>query len=272
MDANTYVHGYSESEARRLSDQARTLAGLLHHDTRYPDGSHVLEAGCGTGGQTITLAAQSPGAVFTCIDCSGPSLEKARARCEEAGLRNVSFQKADILDPPFGPGSFDHVFVCFVLEHLPDPLGALGILKGLIRPGGSLTVIEGDHRSAYFYPRSPRADKAIGCLVSLQAEKGGNALVGRELYPLLTAAGFSGVHVSPRMVYVDHSRPDLEEGFTRQTFTAMVNGVREEAVGRGLMSEEEWNGGISDLLGTCSPGGVFCYTFFKGVGLENGDE
>ncbi len=270
MDANEYVHGYSETEARRLSDQARTLADLLHHDTRYPDGSRVLEAGCGTGCQTITLASQSPGAFFTCIDCSGPSLDKARARCEEAGLRNVRFQKADLLDPPFGPGSFDHVFVCFVLEHLPDPRRALDTLKALIRPGGSITVIEGDHGSTYFYPRSLFADRAIGCLVSLQEEKGGNALVGRELYPLLTGAGFTGVKVTPRMVYVDHSRPDLEEGFTRQTFTAMVDGVREEAVGKGLMSGEEWDRGISDLRRTCSPDGVFCYTFFKGVGVSEG--
>ena len=42
-----YVHGYSGRESERLSDQARTLAGLLHHDISYPAGARVLEAGCG---------------------------------------------------------------------------------------------------------------------------------------------------------------------------------------------------------------------------------
>ncbi len=40
-----YVHGYSAGEETRLHDQATTLTGLLHADTRYPAGSRVLEAG-----------------------------------------------------------------------------------------------------------------------------------------------------------------------------------------------------------------------------------
>ena len=52
---NEYVHGYSEREIERLVDQATTLSELLHHDTFYPPGSLVLEAGCGVGAQTVTL-------------------------------------------------------------------------------------------------------------------------------------------------------------------------------------------------------------------------
>ena len=54
-----YVHGYSGHEEERLLDQASTLTGLLHHDTRYPAGARVLEAGCGVGAQTVTLAGQN---------------------------------------------------------------------------------------------------------------------------------------------------------------------------------------------------------------------
>jgi hypothetical protein len=97
---------------------------------------------------------------------------------------------------------------------------------------------------------------------------GGNALVGRECYPLLVSAGFKEVTVSPRMVYVDASRPALVEGFTKQTFTAMVEGVRSEALKRRMMDESEWGRGIDDLYRTCEPDGTFCYTFFKGTGIK----
>ena len=40
-----YVHGYDERESERLHDQAGSLVDLLHHDTAYPAGSRVLEAG-----------------------------------------------------------------------------------------------------------------------------------------------------------------------------------------------------------------------------------
>lgn len=264
--ANDYVHGYSPREAERLLDQAQTLTDLLHHDTRYPAGSRVLEAGCGVGAQTVTLAQQNPDAYFTCIDCSELSLAEAEARVRKAGHRNVTLQKADIFNFPFAPGSFDHIFVCFVLEHLQDPAGALASLKTVLKPGGTITVIEGDHGSAYFHPDSLYARKAIDCLVALQKDAGGNALIGRELFPLLISAGFSGISVSPRMVYVDASRPALVEGFTKQTFTAMVEGVREKALQRGMITEPEFDQGIRDLYRTCGPDGTFCYTFFKATG------
>ncbi|HEX2200066.1 MAG TPA: methyltransferase domain-containing protein [Burkholderiales bacterium] len=238
----------------------------MHADTAYSAGSRVLEAGCGTGAQTVTLARNSPGAAFTCIDISAASLAEARKRADAAGLANVQFRKADLFELPFEPASFDHVFVCFVLEHLARPLEALGVLKRLLKPGGSITVIEGDHGSAYFHPDSEAARRAIQCQVDLQRAAGGNALIGREVYPLLVAAGFAGVEVSPRLVYVDGSRPRLIEGFTRRTFTAMIEGVRSAALQAGMATPAAFDEGIRALHRTAASDGVFCYTFFKGVG------
>jgi len=269
MPENPYVHGYSPRESERLSDQARTLTDLLHHDTRYPAGSQVLEAGCGTGAQTVILARNSPDALITSVDVSAESVEKAKERVEAAGLTNVSFQVGDLFSLPFPEESFDHIFVCFVLEHLPDPGLALLRLRPLLKRGGTITVIEGDHGSAFFHPDSPEAGKAIRCLVELQKEAGGDALIGRKLFPLVDGAGFSGVFVSPRVVYVDASRPELVEGFTKLTFTAMVDGVRSEAIARGMMSEAGWDAGIRGLLRTCEADGSFCYLFFKATGTRN---
>jgi SAM-dependent methyltransferase len=266
--SQSYVHGYSHRERARLLDQASTLTELLHCDTRYPAGSSVLEAGCGVGAQTVILARNSPKARFTSIDLSAPSLEAARARVLEDGVRNVTFQRADIFALPFPEASFDHVFVCFVLEHLAKPREALSRLRSCLKPGGTLTVIEGDHGSTFFHPESPDARRAIECLVELQSRAGGNALVGRELYPLLAAAGLGRVTVSARMVYVDASRPEWVGGFTKSTFTAMVEGVREEAIAAGLIDPETWRRGIAGLDRTTESDGVFCYTFFKGVGIK----
>jgi ubiquinone/menaquinone biosynthesis C-methylase UbiE len=262
---DAYVQGYRRRENERLQDQAGALVELLHSDTAYPGGSTVLEVGCGVGAQTVTLAQRSPAARFTSIDISASSLAEAKLRTDAAGLTNIEFRQADIFALPFDAGSFDHLFVCFVLEHLSRPLEALSILKGMLSPGGTITVIEGDHGSAYFHPQSPEAGVAIQTLVELQRRAGGNALIGRQLYPLLVEAGFDAVRVSPRMVYVDSSRPDLVEGFTRKTFRAMVEGVRHSAISEGLIDAEAFDAGIRDLYRTAGPEGVFCYTFFKGV-------
>ena len=267
---NDYVHGYHARESERLQDQAGALVELLHGDTAYPAGSTVLEAGCGTGAQTVTLARRSPGARFTSVDISEASLAEAAARVRDAGLSNVEVRREDLFALPFAPRSFDHVFVCFVLEHVARPVEALQRLKTLLKPGGTITLIEGDHGSAYFHPESAAADAAIRCQVELQRRAGGNALIGRQVYPLLIAAGLDDVRVSARMVYVDGSRPDLIDGFTLKTFTAMIEGVREPAIAAGLIDADTFDTGIRALKRTAADDGVFCYTFFKGVGTRAG--
>ena len=263
---NSYVHGYETRENIRLQDQAATLADLLHSDTRYPAGSHILEIGCGVGAQTVTLARNSPGIRITCIDISEDYLAQAAKRVANEGLTNVEFHQADIYKLPFKADSFDHVFVCFVLEHLPEPLKALKIIKNLIKIGGTITDIEGDHGSTFFYPHSKEACKAIECLVELQRRSGGNSLIGRELYPLLCKAGYSSVRVSPRMVYVDSSKPEMVDGFTKKTFAAMIEGIREPALKAGLVESQVFNKGVRGLYRAAKQDGVFCYTFFKAFG------
>lgn len=263
-----YVHGYHDLEAQRLQAQAGSVLELLHADTAFPAGSRVLEVGCGIGAQTVTLARNSPEARIVSFDRSASSLAQARASTEAAGITNVQFLHADLFSLPFDPESFDHVFVCFVLEHLPEPVDALILLRRLLVPGGTITVFEGDHGSTYFHPHSDVAQRAIACQVELQRRSGGNAWMGRELYPRLTEAGFADVHVSPRMVYVDASRPALVDSFTRRTFTAMIEGVRSAAIEAGIIDAESFDAGIRDLYRTAEPDGVFCYTFFKGVGRK----
>lgn len=269
MSTPQYVHGYSPREAERLSDQANTLSSLLHQGIRYERGRRVLEAGCGTGAQTVFLAAGSPDAEIVSVDFSPASLELARRRVEAGGYRNVRFELADLCHLPFPEASFDDVFVCFVLEHLAEPEKALAALRRMLKPNGTMTAIEGDHGSWYCYPQTPEASRTVQCLIEVQARMGGDSLIGRSLYPLLVRAGFRNAHVIPRMVYVDGSRPDLIEGFSKNTFIAMVEGVRDEALSLGLVDEAAWEKGIADLYRAAQPGGTFCYTFFRGIATRS---
>ncbi|WP_421909562.1 class I SAM-dependent methyltransferase [Methanolacinia petrolearia] len=115
---------------------------LLYGDTPYPAGSLVLEAGCGTGAQTPVITKNSPGAVIISVDISQKSLEVAKNRTTAEG-RAGEYLNCDIFGLPFPGDSFDHIFVCFVLEHLRDPVDALTALMRVLKPGGTITVIEG---------------------------------------------------------------------------------------------------------------------------------
>ena len=268
MSEKVYVHGYSFTESQRLADQANTLSGLLHHDSVFRPPGSVLEAGCGTGAQTVILSQLNPDCDFVSIDIAENSLAKAEASIKKKNIRNVEFKIADVFNLPFDDESFDHVFVCFLLEHVREPGQVFTSLRRVLKKNGTIMVVEGDHGSAYYYPRSASAQSTIQCLIDVQALLGGNALIGRELYPLLVSAGFEDVCVSPRVVYADASQPKLVGGFTRKTFIAMVEGVKKQAVSRGLITEMEWEKGIADLYRTADSDGTFCYTFFKASGRK----
>ncbi len=263
-----YVHGYDERESVRLEDQANCLSELLHYDSIFPRGSTILEAGCGVGAQTKIIAPKNPDSKFISIDISEESLHKADSLIKSLNITNVEFQMGNIFDLKYQEESFNHIFVCFVLEHLPNPQDVLISLKKVLKKGGTITLIEGDHGSTFFYPYSQYAQATIDAQVKLQSENGGNALIGRQLYPLLFGSGYKKCKVSPRMVYVDSSKPDFIEGFTKNTFTAMIEGIREKAVKSSIMDATSFNRGVQDLYRTTQVDGVFCYTFFKGVGYN----
>ena len=262
---STYVHGYSVEETTRLNDQAVTLAELFHHDSLWEPGSLVLEAGCGVGAQTKTIAQKNPGSEFVSVDISKESIEQAKLMIDKNNIKNVEVFQADIFDLPFKDEYFDHIFLCFVLEHLPNHIEALEHLKRVLKSGGTITLIEGDHGSTYFHPDSKEAQMAVQCLVDLQQQKGGDANIGRKLYPILEKAGFQEIEVSPRNVYADDSRPKWVEGFSRNTFAAMIRNIAEDAISAGLISRNDMEKGVADLFRTAEGGGTFCYTFFKAV-------
>lgn len=256
-----YIHGYSPRESERLSDQAEILRDLIHRDIHFPAGSRVLEAGCGTGGQTRLLLDANPEIRLTCLDIDAGQLEQARTR--SAGYPEpIDFRQGDLLDAPFPPASFDHAFVCFLLEHLSRPREALASLARLVRPGGTLALIEGDHGSCRFHPETPAALAVWEALVTRQRRLGGDPMIGRRLAGLLRDAGLVQVQVDPRLIYADAASPALRAGFVRRIIVPMVEGVRAAALADGMRADD-WSQGIADLLATDTDGqGVFCYCFF----------
>jgi len=85
---------------------------------------------------------------------------------------------------------------------------------------------------------------------------------------VLAAARYQDIVVEPRTMYVDPTRPALVEGFTRNTFTAMVAGVRDNAVAAGLISAAGFDQGLADLRRT--EHGTFHYTFSKATAVSPG--
>jgi SAM-dependent methyltransferase len=264
-----YVHGYSPRESERLQDQSRILEDLLHNGTSYQKLEHVLEAGCGVGAQTRILAKRNPHSMFTSVDISEDSLNQARIMIGQENIANVTLQQENILKLSFADESFDHIFVCFVLEHLEEPEKALLELKRVLKTEGSITVIEGDHGSCFWTPQTKDALTAWQALIRAQASLGHDSLIGRRLYPLLAEAKFRIEDVSPRFVYADWSDPVLLDGVVNRIIVPMVQASENQILETKILDKETWVNGIAKLSEVGKiPEGTFFYTWFKGTAYK----
>lgn len=96
-----------------------------------PDGTALLDVGCGTGLNCKVLSKY--GAVFG-ADCSSEAMMFCRSR----ELDNFVFSRAEHLR--FIDSTFDVVTAMDVLEHTDDDLIALKEIWRVLRPGGTLIV------------------------------------------------------------------------------------------------------------------------------------
>jgi SAM-dependent methyltransferase len=96
----------------------------------------ILDAGCGTGYKSLVLAEANPGAKIVGVDISTESVALARKRLEYHGFDNAEFHVLSIEELPNLGQQFDYINCDEVLYILPDPIGALQAMKGVLKPDG----------------------------------------------------------------------------------------------------------------------------------------
>ena len=129
-------------EHQEALDQA--MAGILRvlvDGAALRPGDRVADIGCGTGASTLAAAAMvGPGRVLG-VDISGLLLDRARARAEMAGLRNIDLLLADAQTHRFDPSAFDVAISRFGMMFFEDPVAAFGNMAQALRPGGRMVFV-----------------------------------------------------------------------------------------------------------------------------------
>jgi ubiquinone/menaquinone biosynthesis C-methylase UbiE len=201
-----YVHGYATAEQERLLRQAEHWRDelIVAGTTLYP-GTRLLEVGCGVGAVLGILGVAFPGIILAGVDIEARQLKAARAHLARLGLE-ADFRQADALELPFPDASFDHVWMMWFLEHLPDPGAALREARRALVPGGALTAIEVDYNTIWASPSS-QALKALFVTVAQAMEAAARSDAGTRLPEWLAEAGFTSV--DPGEIRLAYAGADL---------------------------------------------------------------
>src|SRR5215469_11608234 len=143
--APQYALGSTDAEHERLIWQAQRFAPFterLFREAGIGPGQRVLDIGSGVGDVAMLVARLvGPSGKVVGIERDAKSIVKARARVNEAGLHNVSFNKSDI-GKIRNEKPFDAAVGRFILMYLPDPVAALRSISRSVRQGGVLAFPE----------------------------------------------------------------------------------------------------------------------------------
>jgi ubiquinone/menaquinone biosynthesis C-methylase UbiE len=217
-DAAAYVHALEVFDAQR---EIQELKAIALERTDVTAGRSVLDVGCGFGLETLRLAKRvGPTGSVTGLDSSAVFLAEARRRAAAAGL-SIDFRQGDAAQLPFQDGSFDIGRAERLLIYLDDPGAAVSELKRVVRPGGSIALIEPDFETnAINVP-----DRALTRRI-LQRECDFGVRQGwlvRSLKGMLEDKGFEQIQIATRVVLYD---PDLAAGY----FTRLGDNARQAKI------------------------------------------
>jgi SAM-dependent methyltransferase len=231
----TYTHGHHESVLR--SHTWRTVdnsaAYLVPHLT---SGTSVLDVGCGPGTITADIGRRvEPGRVLG-IDTSAAVIEQAR---RDAGVSaNAEFRVEDLYALDLEDARFDIVHAHQVLQHLPDPVGALRQMKRVCKSGGIVAARDGDYGAFRWYPDEPALDRWLALYRTIARRNGGEPDAGRFLLAWAHAAGFEDVRAGASVwcFATPHDR-DWWGGLWADRMTESA--IARQAVTDGFASEDE---------------------------------
>ena len=207
--SSQYLHGYTDEERQRLHRQAAFIAPHIFPSIDFKRCRRILEIGSGVGAQTEHLLKIFPEIHVTCIDLNEAQLHRAAQTLAQLPIAEGRYEliKQDAHSLAFPAESFDGVFICWVLEHLPDPGQVLREAKRVLRSGGSLYANEVMNASLFLHPHCPDTWTYWQAYNLFQKTHGGDPNVGPKLGALLHEAGFEHINVAPKWLHADRRNP-----------------------------------------------------------------
>lgn len=154
----------------------------------------VAEFGCGTGFYTEALAERASKVVATDVSPGMLALAKARITAP-----NVAFQVEDCQKTSLPAGTFDTAFMSLVI-HFTEPHETLEEMRRILRPGGTLLILNLDPRALTGLNRLRAVIRilyqgVVGYRLKPPKGFGSNVLTAEELCDLLATSGFRVVSV-----------------------------------------------------------------------------
>ena len=173
-------------EMRAADDRQREMLASYLSEIEFPDNSHVIEIGCGTGGVTRTLAKWPNVKTVVGVDPSEVFISKAKELADD--IPNISFEIGDGRSLPTADQAFEVAVIHTTMCHVPNPMRLLEEAFRVLKPEGWLAVFDGDYATATV--ATGDFDPLESCIDAFRDGFVHDQWLVRRLPPMIQSAGF----------------------------------------------------------------------------------
>jgi ubiquinone/menaquinone biosynthesis C-methylase UbiE len=221
-----YLHGFDKTEQKRLYRQAHFLEPFVFEGVDFKHCHRLLEVGSGVGAQTEILARRFPDLAIDCVDASPAQLKAAKKHlARQIREKRVRLHPADALDLPFEDNTFDGAFVCWLLEHVAEPVGVLHEIRRVLRQNAMIHIHEVQNASFFVHPYSPATIKYWFEFNDHQWAMKGDPFIGAKLGNYLLAAGFQNIKTRQIVHHYDNRTPKFRAQFIDEWIRLLLSGA-----------------------------------------------
>lgn len=260
-----YLHGFSKDEQERLRKQARFGEFTVYQNINLSNVSNLLEVGCGVGAQSEIILRRFPNLHLTGIDLSTNQLASARQHLAEVpGLPGrFNMKEMDAANMEFGANSFDGAFLCWILEHVPDPIRVLSEVRRVLRPGSPIYITEVMNATFFLDPYSPNMLKYWMAFNEYQLKQNGDPFVGAKLGNFLMQLGYHDIQTEVKTWFLDNRQPQARKDCV-EYWTELLLSASDQLIKAGCISKEIVEGMKKEMAAVANdPNAVFYYSFVQ---------
>lgn len=238
MKKQKYIHGFDPTEQKRLIHQAEFLEPYVYAGVDLEFKERLLEVGCGVGAQSKILLRRFPNLTIDGLDISDAQLEAARNYLKkEIKEKRVTLQQADAQTFLLKKPKYDAAFLCWFLEHVPDPLKVLKRVRAHLKPGAKIYCSEVFNQTLFMEPYSPMFLKYWFEFNDLQWSMGGHPFVGGMLGHYLKEAGFVDIQTDIRSFHFDSREAERRATFVEYFYQILLS-AKEGLLKEGRVTKE----------------------------------
>lgn len=219
-----YLHGFDPTEQMRLIHQAEFLEPYVYEGIDLDFKERLLEVGCGVGAQSKILLRRFPKLKIDALDISKAQLEVAHKYLKkEIGEKRIQLFQKDAQEFTLDKPKYDAAFLCWFLEHVPDPLKVLKRVRKHLKPGAKIYCSEVFNQTLFIEPYSPSYLKYWFEFNDFQWSIGGHPFVGGMLGHYLKEAGFTDIQTEIRSFHFDSREPERRKEFVHYFYQILLS-------------------------------------------------